>query len=280
MGSGQNFERKIAKRISLWFTGRDDAVWRTAGSGARATMRAKKKKCTANSEGDLCYLDDSAKSLFELFVFELKKGYSKDIDVLSLIDGFSKKNFLYQWWLKISKAAAKIDREPLLIINRNGKQPIIVYNYDNPWGRNGLIPMVPNGNSLLWRSADKKLYLAFTLLEDFLKRYPQKDIKAICDAEVVANQKISSAQAIIDGISSGSECHSPRRNKQSKQYRKNVDRSCVFDAVKKQSTRGKVVSQNHGYIELSKLVSQSENFDKSKIRRLRSRRIIKKNKKK
>lgn len=271
MAKGGSFERKIAKRISLWWTGRDDSVWRTAGSGARATMRAKKNKCTANSEGDLCYLDDESKDLFELFVFELKKGYSKDIDVLSLIDGFSKKNLIYSWWMKISAIARKINRSPLLIIERNGKSPVIIYDYQVPWGSIFHIPAVPNGNTLLWRSADKGLYLAFTLLEDFLERY-KTEAKGIANAQTIANQKLSGAQADGVRIPPRSECDSPGRNTEPEQHRKDFDRKGNIDAGEKFSGRGKMVSQQKQ--------DSGKDIHKSKIRRLRNRILIKKNSKK
>lgn len=75
---GSKFERDMAKEFSLWFSkGKaDDWIYRTAGSGARATSRAKKNLTTANSIGDLGYLHKKAAPLFDVINFELKSGYS------------------------------------------------------------------------------------------------------------------------------------------------------------------------------------------------------------
>ncbi len=76
MSKGSSFERQIAKRLSKWWCGRDDAIWRTSQSGGRATQRAKKGKRTAGSYGDLTFTDPIAEPLFKFFTIELKRGRS------------------------------------------------------------------------------------------------------------------------------------------------------------------------------------------------------------
>lgn len=86
-GKGPNFERLLAKKLSLWASDgtRDDLIWRTSGSGARAKVRAHKGDKTAGAYGDLKAEHPKAFFLFKNTVFELKIGY-KNWCVLSVID--------------------------------------------------------------------------------------------------------------------------------------------------------------------------------------------------
>lgn len=84
MAKGSDYERELCKRLSLWWTNdrRDDIYWRTDGSGARATVRSKKKQKTANSYGDMSFLDPIGEPLINFALFEFKRGYSssKNLD--------------------------------------------------------------------------------------------------------------------------------------------------------------------------------------------------------
>ncbi|QDP54837.1 MAG: hypothetical protein Unbinned3891contig1000_35 [Prokaryotic dsDNA virus sp.] len=73
---GSAFEREISKRLSLWWTEgvREDVFWRSAGSGSRATTRAKQGKTTHGSYGDIATLDPIGDPLLEMFTIELKRG--------------------------------------------------------------------------------------------------------------------------------------------------------------------------------------------------------------
>lgn len=79
MAKGGQFERDTCRLLSLWWSKgkRDDVLWRTAGSGARATMRRKRGLTTANSCGDIAALDAEGKPLVDTITFELKRGYSR-----------------------------------------------------------------------------------------------------------------------------------------------------------------------------------------------------------
>jgi hypothetical protein len=76
---GGVFERDICRELSLWWTrgGRDDVFWRTSGSGARATTRAKRGKRTFGHYGDVLASDPIGQPLIDLLTIELKKGYNK-----------------------------------------------------------------------------------------------------------------------------------------------------------------------------------------------------------
>lgn len=86
--SGQNFERKVSKLLSKWWTGkkRDDIFWRTQGSGSRATCRSKAGKKTQGQYGDLCASDPLGKPLTDLIVWSLKKGTCRGTTIQDLFD--------------------------------------------------------------------------------------------------------------------------------------------------------------------------------------------------
>jgi len=83
---GSAFERQICKELSLWWTDgkRDDIFWRTSGSGARSTTRAKTGKSTFEQDGDIQAIDPIGSPFTQLFSVEIKRGYSWDLlDLLS-----------------------------------------------------------------------------------------------------------------------------------------------------------------------------------------------------
>jgi len=101
-GKGGEFERKMCKILSLWWSesdnGRNDIFWRTSQSGGRATERKKKGMKTAGSYGDMMAIHESGKPFERFILTEFKKGYDKDIGVLLLIDGRQKEPVLLKWW--------------------------------------------------------------------------------------------------------------------------------------------------------------------------------------
>lgn len=147
---GTQFERKIAKELSLWWSDdkRDDIFWLTSGSGARATKRAKKGVKTKYQYGDLSVSDPLGKSFIDYFLIELKSGYPK-LGVLSLIDGKQKNPLFIRWWMKAEEECKFGKRNAaILIIKRNHKQPIIVFDsvvfskvelYVGTWKKNLLV---------------------------------------------------------------------------------------------------------------------------------------------
>lgn len=127
---GSEFERKIAKKLSLWWTEekRDDIFWLTAGSGARATVRAKNGVETKYQYGDISFIDPEGKSLVDYFLIELKTGYP-DLGIMLLIDGKQKNPVLVKWWNKAENEKEFGKRKAtILIIKRDYKHPIIVFD--------------------------------------------------------------------------------------------------------------------------------------------------------
>ncbi len=99
MAKGGSFERQICKKLGLWWTGgeREDIFWRTAGSGARATMRKKQGKKTANQEGDICATDPIGQPLIDIVTIELKCGYNS-WTIKELLDSKKKETILQKFF--------------------------------------------------------------------------------------------------------------------------------------------------------------------------------------
>ena len=126
---GSSFEREICSRLSLWWTNgeRDDVFWRTAGSGARATTRGKRGVRTHNQQGDVASVDPAGAPLTDMFVVEIKRGYSKSSiqDVLDRPDRGALSN-LEIWINKVKDEASSSGRFWwLLITKRDRREPVV-----------------------------------------------------------------------------------------------------------------------------------------------------------
>ena len=127
---GSTFEREIATQLSLWYSkGENDRVfWRSASSGAMATMRTKQGKKTGGAYGDITAIDPSGAPLTETCVIELKKGYGADFDPLWMVDRLpnTKPTVLESILLKLQQEAKDADRpHHLLIFKRDRREAMI-----------------------------------------------------------------------------------------------------------------------------------------------------------
>ena len=127
---GSSFEREICKQLSLWWSegNRDDIFWRTAGSGGRATNRARQGKETSGAYGDLTFIDPSGADLLKVCCFELKRGYGQWC-VLDLIDRRTdaKPCIAAKFW-KQAKRSAEDAHVPhsIVIFRRDQKVPAVM----------------------------------------------------------------------------------------------------------------------------------------------------------
>jgi len=133
---GSKFERDTCRKLSLWFSHgkRDDIFWRTAGSGARATVRAKSGKMTADSAGDISAIDEKAKPFTAVSIWELKRGYTSkrgtygSISILSIVDKLSKEKdpILVEWSKKLHRELKTHKRKyGFIVFQRDRKNPCI-----------------------------------------------------------------------------------------------------------------------------------------------------------
>jgi len=132
VGKGSQAERDVSKDLSLWWTHheRDDTIWRTSGSGARFTTRAKAGLHTAGGAGDFTFTDAIAKPLFDLLVIENKTGYSDLVDPLAMVDS-NKADILDTWLKKAYVECQQTKRHyPMLIFKRNRKNRCVLIPND------------------------------------------------------------------------------------------------------------------------------------------------------
>lgn len=128
---GSPLERETSEELSLWFSeGKDrDIFWRTQGSGGRATSRGKNKQSAklSNQYGDITYQKDVGKPFIDFFLIECKRGYSKSISVLELLDSKKSDKKLLSFWEKALLECSEAGRSfPILIFRRDYKKKMIV----------------------------------------------------------------------------------------------------------------------------------------------------------
>jgi len=175
---GGKFERDTSRKLSLWWSSgeRDDLVWRTSGSGARSTQRKKMGKSTVNADGDLSPQDESIRPLFRLFSFELKKGYSDDLDIISIVD--SKKKRKLDEFIVQTKAAQERAGVPyiMLIMERDRRDETVLI--EDSFYRRREISILLSDLNYIKISIDLGIFYLFKL-DDFLKRITPNVIKGI-----------------------------------------------------------------------------------------------------
>jgi len=129
---GSAFERSIATALSLWWSGnyRDDWFYRTAGSGGRATMRAKRGKTTSNSAGDIGATTPEGGKLLSVVTYELKRGYN-GTNLQDLIDKPDGPAIIRKFLDQAKDSAALAGTKLWAIIwRRDRREPIFVGNHD------------------------------------------------------------------------------------------------------------------------------------------------------
>lgn len=144
MAKGQEFERTLCKKLSLWWSNgkADDWFWRTSGSGSRATMRRKNNKIKEEDFGDIKSDHPETKAFCDLFVFEAKTGYckkkkvsskkdgsitSKEVlwSLLDMLDSNQKESQFITFWKQVERDASIVNKIPLLIFRRPQRKPCI-----------------------------------------------------------------------------------------------------------------------------------------------------------
>lgn len=129
---GPPFERDICRQLSIWWTrddkdgSKDGIFWRSPGSGAVATWRAKSGKKTDFMDEDVSLLNPVGEAFLKTCVVEIKRGYSAGkssrFDVLTIVDTKSlSKGIFFNFWIKLSEKAYDLHKNPLLIFRRDRK---------------------------------------------------------------------------------------------------------------------------------------------------------------
>lgn len=121
---GSAFERKICKELSLWVSHgkREDLFWRSAMSGGRTTVGARKGKDFKKHAGDISATHVDGHKLTDEFFVECK--FVKDLGLHRFFLGLS---CPLQSFYRIAKEQASVhDLEPMVIAQQNFSQVIVV----------------------------------------------------------------------------------------------------------------------------------------------------------
>lgn len=141
-GKGPRYERDVCRALSNWWAaGRDDIFWRTHGSGARATSRAKSGKRTAGQYGDVCASDPAGAPLIAAITWSLKRGYA-DATLQDLVD-YGGRGPWAAWIAEAEKTALSADTPFWAVVSkRNNREAVMViprtlarrlYIVSEPW---------------------------------------------------------------------------------------------------------------------------------------------------
>lgn len=128
---GSAYERETCGILSKWITkGENDSVlWRSAGSGSRATTRGKKGKTSKGHSGDISSTDPISADLVALLSIEIKRGYSSNTiaDLLDKNDNSAKQ--CYEKWIDQCKESKTNGGTYswLLIVKRDRRDPICFF---------------------------------------------------------------------------------------------------------------------------------------------------------
>lgn len=127
-GKGSAFERNICRTLSLWWSGgkHDDYLWRSAGSGGRATVRGKKGGRTTGHCGDISPCNACIQPLFDLLVIEAKRGYHNTVADLLDKTKTSKQQLFESWIEQAMRSKEHADSFAwVLITKRDLREPMI-----------------------------------------------------------------------------------------------------------------------------------------------------------
>tara|TARA_R100001530_G_scaffold1886_1_gene3229 strand:- start:10006 stop:10530 length:525 start_codon:yes stop_codon:yes gene_type:complete len=127
---GAEFERWVCKQLSLAISNnkRDDIFWRSAMSGGRATIKFKKGEENIAQVGDISGIDSIGSKFLERYVIECKR--YRIVHLESLFYGKPKKDSVLEFWKQVEKDADNCNKEPILIVKENGKDPLVFVEDD------------------------------------------------------------------------------------------------------------------------------------------------------
>lgn len=151
---GSEFERVVCRQLSLWLSRglRDDLFWRSAASGARATVRFRKGFSNRTQTGDISAIDPQGSRLTDRFMVECK--FYRDLNLKGLFDKDKKEGFS-SFWDKCQQDAEKASKLPMLVAKQNQARALVGLNL------NGWLVFFPNGE------------------EECIAKFPQHDLQIV-----------------------------------------------------------------------------------------------------
>lgn len=123
---GNDFEIQICRKLTKWVTGKErpEIFWRSASSGAKATM-SKKSGHATKMHGDVMAIDQMGTFLTDNILIECK--HYKDVRVEALLE---RKGLVFGWLHKCMTEAEESGKYPWLVFKGNyGPLLIILERY-------------------------------------------------------------------------------------------------------------------------------------------------------
>lgn len=126
-GKGQEFERSVCKRLSLWVSNfeKEDLFWRSSISGARSTLAKKRGKAEGveSMAGDIVATHPLGHDFLKFFTVECK--FYADIEIGKVV--FIQGGTLLKMWAQAQDEVAS-GREPLLVVKQNFQPELVGVN--------------------------------------------------------------------------------------------------------------------------------------------------------
>ena len=133
---GSTQERAVCVALSLWVSNgaKRDLYWRSAMSGGRATVGAKRGIDLARQAGDISAVAPEGHALTNKFFIECKA--YKDLNLEAFI--VSNKGLLAKFWQTAQTEAKRHNREPVIIAKGNFMPTLIITRHKFPLNMNPL----------------------------------------------------------------------------------------------------------------------------------------------
>ncbi len=121
---GSSFEREVCKKLSYWISGgnEDDLFWRSAMSGGRATVSAKKGKKLNRHAGDITATAPEGHVLTDYWFVECKFYTNLNLPLFLLFSAGP----LAKFWRTAKREAKRFDKIPMLIAKQNRSPTILI----------------------------------------------------------------------------------------------------------------------------------------------------------
>ena len=141
---GSGFEREMSRLLSLWWTDgkRDDAIWRSASSGALTTVG--RGRYLAHT-GDFAATDAEAAPLFDKVIIEAKRGYNRYSvqDLLDVPEKSLAKNPVWEMVTKLCSACYDQKKDGMLLWQRDRRNLLLFFRANPTSTHLGCLPIRP-----------------------------------------------------------------------------------------------------------------------------------------
>lgn len=126
---GGGFEREVCKHLSRWVSRgtREDLYWRSAMSGGRATLGAKKGQDLRFQAGDICAVHPMGHVLTDYWYIECK--FVRKLNLRAFICGTG--GPMQQYWKVAEREALVHKRIPMMVAKENNGLTLVVVPRDS-----------------------------------------------------------------------------------------------------------------------------------------------------